>query len=143
MNRRRAIETAVLTAAGALVGAPSAEAAKKKPKKASGPQPPEVKVAEFKIQRDGGLIAVEGRLVNGSEKPFKGLVLFIEFLEFNGKMISRKNTEVTGNTVAPGEDSEFTTQTPDQVRAVHVRLDVEDKEGRYLTVDKPGPYVIE
>jgi len=143
MYRRKAIHAVLGAAAGAFTGATAIRAEKRKRNKPSGPQPPEVRIAEFRVQRDGGLISVEGRIVNGSQKPFKGLVLYFEFLEFNGRMISRKNTEVTENTIGPGEDSEFTTQTPDQVRAVHVRIDAEDKDGRYLTVDKPGPYVIE
>jgi hypothetical protein len=45
--------------------------------------------------------------------------------------------------VRPGEEQFFEAQTVDPVRAVHIRLDAEDKEGRYLKVDKRGPYAIE
>ncbi len=47
-------------------------------------------------------------------------------------MISRMTTIASEHAVDPGEEAEFLTQTPDQVRAVHVRLDAEDSKGRYL-----------
>ena len=112
-------------------------------KKGKEPKPPEITVVEFKVRRDAGVVAVEGRVKNGSDKPLKGVVLFFEFLEPSGRMIQRKNTQVTENLVEPGEEGEFTAQTTDPVRAVQVRLDAEDKEGRYLRVDKPGPYTID
>jgi hypothetical protein len=115
-----------------------------KPRKKGKPEkPPEIRVIDLEIRREAGLVAIEGKVRNGSDKPFKGLVLFFEFLEPGGKTISRMNSRITESMVEPGDDGEFQTQTPDQVRAVHVRLDAEDRDGRYLTIDKPGPYTIE
>lgn len=111
--------------------------------RATGPRPPDIAVVTFKVHREPGIVAVEGRLRNNSDRPLRGLVVFFEFLESDGKMITRKNTMVTNTPVAPGEEEEFLTQTVDPVRAVHVRLGAEDKDGRYLRVDKPGPYAIE
>lgn len=104
---------------------------------------PEIQIVNLKIQRDGGMVALEGKVKNVSDKPLRGLVVFFEFLQFDGRMISRMTTQVSENVMDPGEEGEFTTQTPDQVRAVHVRLDAEDTQGRYLKVDKPGPHVID
>jgi hypothetical protein len=114
---------------------------KPRPKKQT--KPPDVCVIALKIERDGSNVALEGTVRNNSGRPMKGLVLFFEFIEPGGRMISRMNTEVTGTTLDPEHEGEFLAQTPDQVRAVSVRLDAEDKEGRNLTLDKPGPHVIQ
>lgn len=106
-------------------------------------KPPDVLVLDFKIYREGSNIAVEGRVKNNALLPFKGLILFIEFLEPGGRTISRMNHRIVDDRLEPGDDAQFSAQTPDQVRAVHVRMDAEDKDGRYLTMDKPGPYTIE
>lgn len=116
-----------------------AAAQKSKTKKGA----PEVQIVSLKVQRDGATVALEGKVKNVSEKPLRGLVIFFEFLQFDGRMISRMTTQVSEDVMGPGEEGEFTTQTPDQVRAVHVRLDAEDTQGRYLKVDKPGPHVID
>jgi hypothetical protein len=104
---------------------------------------PDVEIQSIKVQREPGLVALEGWIRNCSTKPFKGLILFFEFLESDGKMITRKSTMVSEVVVRPGEEQFFEAQTVDPVRAVHIRLDAEDKEGRYLKVDKRGPYAIE
>lgn len=104
---------------------------------------PEVQIVNLRVQRDGGVIALEGKVKNVSEKTLRGLVVFFEFLEPGGQMISRMTTQVTDEEMKPGDEGEFLTQTPDPVRAVHIRLDAEDTQGRYLKVDKPGPHVID
>lgn len=106
-------------------------------------KPPEIEVIELKIARDGKVVNVDGRVRNISAKPMKGIVLFFEFLESDGKMISRMIADVTKEVVPPGGDSGFETQTKDQSRAVSVRVDAEDVDGRYFRVDRPGPYEIE
>ena len=117
----------------------AAQKGKKKKEKGA----PDIQIVHLKIQRDGGNIILEGKMKNISEKPMKGMIVFFEFLEFNGKMISRMTTQVSEADLAPGEEGEFATQTPDQVRAVSVRLDAEDTKGQYLLFDKPGPYTID
>lgn len=103
---------------------------------------PEVTV-ELKIERDAGSIKLDGKAKNVGVKPLDGIVLFFEFLEPGGKMISRMTTIASEHPVQPGEEAEFLTQTPDQVRAVHIRLDAEDSKGRYLRLAKSGPFTIE
>ncbi len=115
---------------------------RRKPRKKNDKSPPEVAL-ELKIQRDGDKIVLDGKVRNIAIKPLEGVVLFFEFLEPGGKMISRMNTEASEHKLDPGDEGEFQTQTPDQVRAVSVRLDAEDKKGRYLRLDKAGPFTIE
>lgn len=105
--------------------------------------PPDLEIVELKVRREEKLITVDGRVRNISAKPMKGVVLFFEFLEADHKMISRMIAEVTKDAVPPGEDGAFETQMKDQSRAVAVRVDAEDIDGRYFKVDKPGPYEIE
>ncbi|MEZ5398636.1 MAG: FxLYD domain-containing protein [Bryobacteraceae bacterium] len=133
----RFLAIVLVAAAAALSGM-----AQKKPKQGS-KQTPTLAITAFEIRREGDIVAIEGAVKNVSGKPVKGVVLFFEFLEFNGRMISRMKTEVSEETLEDGEEAEFLTQTPDQVRAVHVRIDGEDKAARYLILDKPGPYPIE
>lgn len=135
---RRLLAAAVLCALALCLSAADKKRPKTKPDK-----PPEVVIVSFKVERDSGNFSVEGTVKNNSGKPMKGLVLFFEFMEPGGKTISRMNTTVTEHTLEPGEEGEFLTQTPDQVRAVHVKLDAEDKEGRYFTIDRPGPHTIQ
>ena len=103
----------------------------------------DVQVVEISTHRDSKHILMDGRLRNSAGKPLRGLVVFIEFLESGKKMISRMQTVVVEGEMAPGEEGEFHVQSPDQVRAVYYLLEVEDTQGRYLRLDKPGPYVIE
>lgn len=106
-------------------------------------KPPDIEIVELKVRRDSKLITVDGRVRNISAKPMKGMVLYFEFLESDNKMISRMIAEVTKDSVPPGEDASFETQTKDQARAVAMRVEAEDADGRYFSVDKPGPYEIE
>jgi hypothetical protein len=45
--------------------------------------------------------------------------------------------------VEPGEEGVVEAQTNSQARMVSYRIDAEDKDGRYLTLDRPGPFAIE
>ncbi|MBK5291272.1 MAG: hypothetical protein JJE04_06315 [Acidobacteriia bacterium] len=120
-----------------------APAQKQKKQKDDGPKPPDIAVLEFKVHREPRLVVLQGALRNNSAKTIRGLVLFFEFLEGDGKMITRKTTIVTDTPMAPGQESGFEVQTVDPVRAVQVRVDAEDKDGRYLRLDNPGPFDIE
>jgi hypothetical protein len=95
------------------------------------------------VRREGAVILLDGTVRNTGTRPFKGIVLFFEFFEPSGKMIVRKTIAVTESLVEPGEEASFEAQTPDIVRAVGYKIDAEEKDGRYLTIDKPGPNVIE
>lgn len=140
MTRRRILG---LAAAPCLSVPVCVLAADKKKPKSGKKNEPEVLVSGVKILRDADGITVDGRMKNVSGKPLRGLVVFFEFLEPGGRMISRMHTEVGEGALAVDEEGTFEGQTPDQVRAVWVRLEVEDKDGRYLRLNNPGPYTIE
>ncbi|MEZ5351767.1 MAG: FxLYD domain-containing protein [Bryobacteraceae bacterium] len=133
----RIFAVAFLVAAFTMAGA----ADKKPNKKAKGA--PDLAITSLKIEREDKVVSIEGVVKNISGKPIRGVILFFEFLEFNGRMISRMKTEATEHVLEDGEEVEFLAQTPDQVRAVDIRVDAEDKSARYLIPDKPGPHRIE
>ncbi|MBM3736253.1 MAG: hypothetical protein FJW39_10750 [Acidobacteria bacterium] len=138
---RRSLAALLPAAAGALLAQNRRDT---RPRRKPGEKrPPDLNIAALKIQRENGIITLDGTVRSTALKPLDGVVLFFEFLEPGGKMISRMIADVTTKTLNPGDEGEFLSQTPDQVRAVHVRLDAEDAKGRYLILDKPGPYVID
>jgi hypothetical protein len=112
-------------------------------RRAKGPTPPEVAIVQIKVQREPKVVAVEGSVRNNSTRVLRGLVLFFSFLEADGHTITRKKIQAGADVLEPGEEAEFLGQTPDPVRAVQIRVEAEDKDGRVLNVDKPGPYDIE
>ena len=132
----------LLFAAMLLAIAAWAPAQKKEPRKGKSKQP-DMELLEFKVHREDKTIVLDGRVRNISAKPMKGVVLYFELLESDNKMISRLSAEVTKDVIAPGEDVSFETQTNDHSRAVGVRVDAEDVDGRYFTLNKPGPYEID
>ncbi|MCC7237191.1 MAG: hypothetical protein IT163_17915 [Bryobacterales bacterium] len=115
---------------------------KKKPKGKEG-SGPDLVVVKMEVRREQNMIVFDGVVRNGSDHPCKGIVLFFEFLDADDKLISRRSIEVTRLPVEPGEEGVVEAQTNAQARMVSYRLDAEDKDGRYLTLDRAGPYVIE
>jgi hypothetical protein len=107
------------------------------------PKGPDLAVVNIRIQREPRVVSVEGALRNSSERPLSGVKLYFVFLESGGATITRKNIEVGEGAIEPGEEAAFLGQTVDPVRAVWVRLEAADKNGRVLTIDKPGPYDIQ
>ncbi len=112
-------------------------------RKGKAPRPPEVELLEVTARRETGQVILDGRVRNATNRPFKGLIVLFEFHSTDGRMISRKQTTVAEDSFDPGQEGEFRTETPDPVRAVRVLVICEDREGRYLRVDKPGPFPIE
>ena len=112
-------------------------------RKGKSPKPPDVLVLEIKVLREPGHITLDGRVSIGAERPLRGLVLFFEFLAPGGAMLSRQRTQIAEESMDPAEEAPFHVQTVHVARAVHIRLEAEDGEGRPLRIDKPGPYVIE
>jgi hypothetical protein len=140
--RRGVLFFIVLLLAGAM-GAPAQKGRAAKDKEKDKTRPPDIELLEFEVKRDGKSIVLDGRVRNISAKPMKGVILFFEFLESDNKLISRMTAEVTKTLIEPGDDFAFETQTRDVSRAVSIRVDAEDVDGRYFTVNKPGPYDIE
>ena len=140
--RRGVLFFIVLLLAG-VMAAPAQKGRAAKAKDKDKGKTPDIELLEFEVKRDGKAIVLEGRVRNLSAKPMKGVILFFEFLESDNKLISRMTAEVTKTVLEPGDDFAFETQTKDQSRAVSVRVDAEDVDGRYFTVNKPGPFDIE
>ena len=127
----------------AMLVVSSASGQKKGRGKASGPRPPEVAVVSLKIEREPGVVAVEGVVRNNSTRTLRGLTLYFSFLDPGSQTLTRKNIVVSSKNMEPGDEEAFLGQTVDPVRAVWVRVEAADKAGEELLVDKPGPYTIE
>jgi len=134
MNRRLLL----LLAAGVCIAAE-----KKKKPKVDEKKPPDLHVVKMAVRRGERVIELDGVVKNNSIRPFKGVTIFFEFLDADKKLVSRRSIEVTTLLVEPNEEVEVEAQTPDQARVVYYLLDAEDKDGRYLTLDKPGPHLVE
>jgi len=107
------------------------------------PKSPEVAILGLKVRREADLIALQGRVKNLSPKPVQGVVLFFEFLEPGGRMITRKYITAVESELGPEEEGEFDAQTQSPPKAVKLRIDAEDTQGRYLRVEHAGPIPIE
>jgi hypothetical protein len=137
--RRQFFRLTVLLGLAATLGLPQ----NSKRKKEDVGRLPDLLIASMEVRREGKVILLDGTVRNTGTRVYKGVVLFFEFFEPGGKMIVRKTIAVTESPVEPGDEASFEAQTPDIVRAVEYKVDAEEKDGRYLTMDKPGPHVIE
>jgi len=107
------------------------------------PKTPEVALLGLKVHREADVIALQGRVKNLSPKPIRGVVLFFEFLEPGGRMITRKYITAIEHDLGAEEEGGFDAQTQSPPRAVKLRIDAEDAHGRYLRLDNAGPFPIE
>lgn len=104
---------------------------------------PDLTILGVKVSREPKLVIVEGSLRNSSDRRLNKVTVYFVFLESGGQTITRKNIGVQQDVLEPGDETTFLGQTADPVRAVWVKLEAADKDGRHLTIDKPGPYDIE
>jgi hypothetical protein len=111
-------------------------------RKAKEEKPPEIVLTKIAVTRDASVVRVDGLVKNTAGKAVRGVVLYFEFLDSDGRMITRKSITVIDDELEDGETEEFMAQTPNPPRAIRIRLDAEDSQGRYLRVDRPGPYPI-
>ena len=107
------------------------------------PKQPEVALLGLKVRREVDIIALQGRIRNLSTKPIRGVVLFFEFLEPGGRMITRKYITAIENELGPEEEGGFDAQTQSPPKAVNLRVEAEDTQGRYLRLEQAGPFPIE
>jgi len=104
---------------------------------------PDVTIVSVTAHRTEDLIAVDGRVRNTGEKALAGLVLYIDFLDSDRHVLTTLNGPPETQSLAPGEESEFRLQVKAPVRAVRVRFNSQDGQGKELTVGNAGPFSIE
>jgi hypothetical protein len=106
------------------------------------PKPPDLEIIEATAQRTEGNLMLDGKIRNSGTKSLFGLVLLIDFLAPGKKVIATKRAELDIEELAPGAEAEFHARMVDPVRAVHFRINSEDKDERELRVAKNGPFPI-
>jgi hypothetical protein len=107
-------------------------------------RPPELQILEASVRREEGDVKLDVRVKNSGTKPIAGLVLLFDFLAPGNRVITTKRTEPEdGDVLEPGDEAEFNVRVADPVRAVHVRINSEDKDARELRVGNAGPFAIE
>ena len=112
-------------------------------KKRKPPKPPDVLILQIAARRDNGIISIDGRLRNPSEKPIQGMILLIDFFSSDKVLLTTKKGPVESELVESNGESDFRLEVSDQGRAITIRVNAEDANGRDLRVEKGGPYVIE
>jgi hypothetical protein len=125
---------AILLALASLVCA-----AEKKPKPAKSP---DVSVVEIRCQRTEDQVTVDGRVRIGGNKSLQRFTLFFDFLDSRAQVITTRRNDYREEILSPGQDVDFNLYLPDPVRAVHVVVRAEEKDGRELRVANPGPHPI-
>jgi len=114
-------------------------AAEKKPKPAKAP---DVQVMEIRCQRTESRVTVDGRVRIGGTKSLDRFTLFFDFLATDSAVITTRRHDYPDEVFAPGQDVDFNLYLPDPVRAVHVRVRAEHRDGRELRVVNAGPFPI-
>jgi hypothetical protein len=114
-------------------------AADKKPKPAKSP---DVRVVEIRCQRTESRVTVDGRVRIGGNKTLERFTLFFDFLATDKQVITTRRNDYSEEIFTPGQDVDFNLYLPDPVRAVHVVVRAEAKDGRELRVANPGPFPI-
>lgn len=131
-----------LCLAGCLAVASLGWAAPEQDKAKKEAKGPDIILSKLGAVREAQFLLMDGVVKNVSGRILRGVVLHFEFFDPDGKMISRKNTTVVEDELEDGETEEFSVQTPSPARAVVIRVEAEDSQGRYLRLEQKGPYPI-
>lgn len=107
------------------------------------PKPPEIEVVEIAAQRGEGRVSLDGRVRNSGERPASGVVLIFDFLAPGRQVITSKRGNLEVDKLAPGEEADFHVYVAEPARAVEVRVQAEESNGRELKVIRAGPHPIE
>jgi len=89
------------------------------------------------------MINVDGRVINTGVRPIAKLVILVDLLNTESKVISTRRGAIEEEMLQPDQECEFHFYVPDQPRAALVRLRAESAKYNYVEVVKRGPYPIE
>lgn len=107
------------------------------------PKPPDLEVIELTARRTEGRILVDFRIRNSGLKTLENVVVLLDFLAPENKVVTTQRAEIEPAILDPGEEAEFHGQLRDPARAVRCRINSQDGAGRELTVSGSGPFVID
>ncbi len=106
-------------------------------------KPAELVVVEIRARRNVDLIHIDGRVKNAGDKAAQGVTLIVHFLAPGGATISTLKGSLEVDNVEAGEEAQFALESPDPPRSVRIKIEAEDRAGRYVKLEKGGPYAIE
>jgi hypothetical protein len=104
---------------------------------------PEVELLEATARVEDGVLLLDGRLKNVSEKSIRGLTIIFEVLDPNKNVLTKQQGPIEEKQLEPGEEGRFEVQMAFHARAVWFRMWFEDGGARELRAEKTGPFPIE
>ncbi len=110
--------------------------------KAKTQKPPDIMMLKPEVHMEAGVVTFDGRVGNSSDKPIKAMVLVIDFLGPKKELLTTWRGPIESELLEPGEESAFALQVKCPQRAVSVRFNAVDADGRDLRLDNSGPFEI-
>ncbi len=75
-----------------------------------------------KVIRKLGFVAVTGRLANGTSRPLDRLEAVVDLMDRDGRIVRSGSALVERDRVAPGQETAFQVDMPDEPRAAAYRI---------------------
>ena len=113
----------------------------KKPTKKA--KPPDAILLKPAVHFNDAVVTLDGALRNSSEKPLKAIVLHIDFLGPNKELLTTWRGPIESELLEPAQEAAFHLQVKAPLRAVSVRFNAVDADGREVRLENPGPHVID
>ena len=107
------------------------------------PKPADAIILKPVVRLGDGVVTLDGSVRNSSEKPFKAIVLHIDFLGLNKELLTTWRGPIESELLEPTQEAEFHLQVKAPLRAVSVRFKAMDADGHDLRLDNDGPHVID
>lgn len=104
---------------------------------------PRVEILELSAARAENRLTVDGRVRNAWDRPLSKIVLIVELLDSDRKLIGQRRGALEEDLLEPGQETTFHFYVPLQPRSIQVRLAAEAARVTYVQVINPGPYPIE
>lgn len=104
---------------------------------------PRLEILELSAARAENRLTVDGRVRNVWDRPLSKIVLIVELLDSDRKLIGQRRGALEEDLLEPGQETAFHFYVPLQPRSIQVRLAAEAARVTYVQVINPGPYPIE
>jgi hypothetical protein len=104
---------------------------------------PRLQILEISAARVDNRLTLDGRVKNTWDRPLSKVVLIVELLDSDRKLIGQRRGALEEDILEPGQETAFHFYVPLQPRSIQVRLSAEAARVPYVQVVNPGPYPIE
>jgi hypothetical protein len=103
----------------------------------------DISLADMKAVRLETKVTIDLKVKVTSEKPIKGLVLVVDYLDADKSALASEKALVTEDTIKTGEDQPLHLDSRFPPGAVRFKIRAFDNAEKELRVANPGPFVIE